>query len=344
MHEWEERNSLNALRGITCFLVVIYHAIGETPASGLRIADDTFWARFVDLLAYVRMPLFAFLAGYAYGKRPAPFYRRIFLRKKARRLLLPVFTVGTIAALAQAFVPGTNAPFSSFETLHIMPVAQFWFLESLFWIFAGIMVLEKLRLLDNPWTTTVIAVIAAIVQLVNPFHLPWFSIQGAIYLLPYFMVGLIAARHRPLEEFPALGPSCTLVTVLGFPLLALSVYDLLPDVNRISFLALVFGVTSTLAATQFNWSNPVLEWIGKYSYGIFLFHVMFTAGTRIAANSVGITDIGTLIALTTLAGVLGPIPIEMKLRQWRLTNVLILGASWNANDEEKPARVPADIK
>src|SRR5262245_39111390 len=101
-------DSVDTARGITCVLVVAFHAIGSTPSAGLHIANESSWRLFADLLGYVRMPAFAFLSGYVYAQRPFSNDAGAFVIGKARRLLIPMLVVGTAFAFLQAVVPGTN--------------------------------------------------------------------------------------------------------------------------------------------------------------------------------------------------------------------------------------------
>ena len=48
------------------------------------------------------------------------------------RLIVPVLTVGTLFAVVQAVVPGTNEKVTQWHLLHLLPVAHYWFLEALF--------------------------------------------------------------------------------------------------------------------------------------------------------------------------------------------------------------------
>ena len=81
--------------------------IGNDPTSGLEVPADSYWRFFADFFIYFRMPLFAFISGYVYASKPFAGQASRFLAGKTRRLLLPLFIVGTSFALVEWLVPGT---------------------------------------------------------------------------------------------------------------------------------------------------------------------------------------------------------------------------------------------
>ena len=61
---------MQTLRGIACLLLVAFHAIGSSSASGLHVADSSVYRHFTNLFVHIRMPLFTFLSGLVYAYRP----------------------------------------------------------------------------------------------------------------------------------------------------------------------------------------------------------------------------------------------------------------------------------
>jgi len=59
-----ESARVQASRGIACLLLVAFHTIGASAASGLHVPDDSPWREFTNLVVHVRMPLFTFLSGF----------------------------------------------------------------------------------------------------------------------------------------------------------------------------------------------------------------------------------------------------------------------------------------
>ncbi|MBB1513204.1 hypothetical protein H5399_12750 [Tessaracoccus sp. MC1627] len=95
-----------------------------------------------------------------------------------------------------------------------------------------------------------------------------------------------------------------------------------PDRGLVSVLAGVAGVLGALAATlaasillaRLQTSGGVLGYPGRLSHQIYLSHVIFTAGTRVALVRIGIVDPATHLALGTAAGIAGPLVLEQVTR------------------------------
>lgn len=328
------KQELQTLRGIACVLLVLYHVIGADPGVGLRIAEG--WLRVGnDGLAWLRMPLFTVLSGLVYGLRPYAGEPGRFLAGKARRLLIPMLVVGTVFALVQAAVPGTNAPVTNWWLLHVEPVGHFWFLESLCWIFLLLVGLESARWLSTPGRFAgVFAAASALYLTVDGPRL--LGIQGAIYLLPYFLAGLAVTRFG---LWTALTRPAVLATGLVVAVLAVLWIGMPePNPDRRTPAVLLAGLSLCALMLALRWPNRWLGVIGNASYAIYLYHVFFTAGARIVAERAGLGEqLPLLIALGVTAGVLGPLVLERAILRFsgdhRWPPLLLLGRSGRTRDE-----------
>ncbi|UZJ41339.1 acyltransferase [Prosthecochloris sp. SCSIO W1101] len=316
----KERNiAVDTLRGIACIMLVAYHVIGATPESGLRLQEGLL----VDtntLLVYIRMPLFTFLSGIVYGWRPYTSDWKAFLAGKTRRLIVPMLAVGTTFAIFQVITPGTNADAIEWRYLHLKPVAHFWFLESLFLIFLVILPLEHFGILGKKSGLLLVFLIASIFYIANT-GTPWFSISGAFYLFPYFLAGLYCTRFSPHLKYPRTTGYILLALIIIFLLLYGKEYG----GPRRSFSALTIGTLSCFTLFLTKMRSEFLAFIGNYSYSIYLFHVFFTAASRITAMSTGIDDIWLLFILGTTLGTAGPILVEVVASRYDITRTLLLG-------------------
>ncbi|NTW74099.1 MAG: acyltransferase [Chlorobiaceae bacterium] len=310
---------IDTLRGMACIFLVAYHVIGITPESGLRLHDGVL-KEANDLLAYVRMPLFTFLSGFVYAWRPYRDDWQKFMHGKVRRLIIPMLFVGTVFACFQAITPGTNSMVADWRFLHLKPVAHFWFIESLFLIFLVLVPLEHFRILDRRLGLFAVFVVSALLFVSNA-GTPWFSIAGAAYLLPFFLSGLYCSRF-PLEfrHQRALG-----AIFLSFVIMYLLLYGQESIGGRRSFNALVIGMVSCVALLYIRFESGALASIGLYSYTIYLFHVFFTAASRIFFKSFGLKHIGILFVLGTIIGLAGPVLVDLVASKFTLARLLLLG-------------------
>ncbi len=314
---------IETLRGLACLLLVLYHVIGLDSSTGLRVEEGAVrWLN--DGLAYLRMPLFTFLSGLVYGLRPFAGNSSAFLEGKVRRLLIPMLVVGTLFALLQAWTPGTNSAVGPWYLLHVQPVAHFWFVESLFWVFLLIWALERWNLIGEPKRYLVVWALACALYLtVNGWR--WFSIAGAIYLLPYFLSGLAFSRFplkaslaSPWIRLSLLALATAAVVSMGMPV---------PNPDRRTVAMLLAGMSLCALSLSFGLVVPGLAGVGRHSYAIYLFHVFFTAAARIGLDLVQVDFMPLDILLGLLLGVAGPIALGRIASRSKWPALLLLGKS-----------------
>ncbi|QIK79090.1 acyltransferase [Sphingomonas piscis] len=304
------------MRGIACLLLVAYHVIGN-DSSGLRLPAGSVYRTVNDALAYVRMPLFTFLSGLVYALRPLSMDSvATFLEGKAKRLLIPFVCVGLLFTVVQCMVPGANSrlPWEVIPATLIWPNAHFWFLPALFLIFMLTVALESYGLLSRPLGA--LAVFAASCFFFQ-FHngaVGVFSWNRALYLLPFFLAGIIAKR------FDVRWTAALLLIALLAP-----------------FWQIKIGVVASAALLALTPKVRPLARIGLYSYTIYLFHVFGTAGARIVLQDVGISSTLVMFLLGTAAGIALPIALHRALQNVPYLNRAFLGLRSNKNSIRMPA-------
>lgn len=312
---------IDTLRGLACILLVAYHIVGSDSDSGLRISEGVY-RDLNDILAYIRMPLFTFLSGVVYAFWPVKSDSKVFILKKARRLLLPMLTVGTGFVLIQYFISGSNSTVENWHLIHIVPVAHFWFIESLFLIFILIVFLEKFKFLDEAKSWLIVLFLASVLHM-SPLYSSYFSFSGFLYLTPFFLAGLGIQRYGLIRH---INKSTALVALfLIIAIVALIFMEVLPMYGERSLPALLLGLVTCVAFMSFGLRWKMLARIGVYSYSIYLFHVFFTACSRIILNKLGEIPIEFIFIVSFLSGICGPVMVEKTLEKFNVCRVLLLG-------------------
>jgi len=313
-------SKVQTLRGLACLLLVVYHVIGATESQGLRIHGG--WLRqLTEALVALRMPLFGLVAGAMYGFSSKRGWTLV--RNKAARLLWPMLTVGTLFALVQYGTPGSNYRIDSLYLLHIVPVAHYWFLESLFLIFCTLALAEAvapLRSLRSWWGYFVPSVL---VYLAHP-GIIWFSVLGATYLLPYFLLGVGMTRLQwdDRQEQPRSGLlRIALGTLLVAWLMAQGT-----ELDRFSAPMLLGGLLLSSGFWSLGLRNPLLARIGAYSFAIYLFHVFFTSATRMALHGLALDNALLVLLISVPAGVLGPALLQHLIARSRTCSTYLMGS------------------
>lgn len=205
---------IDSLRGIAIILLVSYHIIGGDNTVGLKISDG-YLRDSNDVLSFFRMPLFTFLSGSVYSFRPFKSGVTEFIKGKARRLLIPMLVVGTLFAIIQSNTPGVNHSVEHWHLLHLKPYLHFWFVESLFLIFLLIIPLEMFKILDSKVLVIALFSISSIIY-ISEVGTVWFSISGAIYLFPYFILGMAFPRFSLIYKYKSYWSSFFLWSHFGF--------------------------------------------------------------------------------------------------------------------------------
>lgn len=306
------RLRLDTLRGLACLLLVSYHVIGADSTSGLRLPDDHLASQANDFLALIRMPLFSFLSGMVYAARPVRGSLVGFATGKARRLLVPMLIVGTGFALLQYGVSGTNNDgVTDWRLLHIVPVAHYWFLEALFLIFMLTAVLERFRLLDTPEQFAAVGLAAMALHVWAPMP-AYFGLSGATFLLPFFLLGVAARRFPPMTSSPRVAVAAVIVPIV---LLASWAASKPPPADVPGVGRLLVSLCACVLLLRLGMTSRWLAWIGGWSFGIYLFHPVFTAACRMALQRAGVQDLAVLLTVGVLTGLACSIALTAALRR-----------------------------
>lgn len=306
------RSEIDTLRGLACVLLVAFHVVGHSPATGLRLPLDHWASLTNEWLSILRMPLFSFLSGYVYALRPVDRLHGDFVRGKVRRLLVPMLLVGTTFAVLQALAPGSTERVTNWSLLHVVPVAHYWFLESLFVIFMTVGLLEWAGMLRTPARFAGVAACAAALHMTAPVPV-YFGLEGATYLFPFFLLGIAALRFRHALE----RPTALHAAAVTLGVIALTWRSTVPISLADPLAPLVLLSSLCLCVLLFRWRPSVrwLAWVGSFSFGIYLFHSFFAAAARLLLGRLGANSLMLLFVAGLVAGIGGAILLTAVLRR-----------------------------
>lgn len=330
---------VETLRGIACILLVSYHVIGNTSDNGLQLPADHVYSLLNRLFVDLRMPLFSFISGFvfsAYARDAAALQGKILT--KARRLLVPMVVVGTLHYWTQFAFAASAADQPPFWSIFLMPYEHFWYLQATFILM--VVVFGATYLLKGDGVRA--AILLLVPSLVGSILLArWspdvFSAYKALYLAPYFLTGYLVAHAADFTRVMDRAASSKVVwTGLAFLLIGLFTAEFFLQRGAVTFdemgrraFGTVVGLTACLAFFIYRFKSAFLAYIGDKSYAIFLFHVFFTAGSRIVLLKLFPNMSPDLLFPVGLAaGIIGPICVAWAAQRHPLSAMLLLGVRY----------------
>ncbi|HPE57216.1 MAG TPA: acyltransferase [Bacteroidales bacterium] len=326
-----KEQSIETLRGIAIILMVAGHVIGDNSGTGLQVRDESVWRYFYFTFEYLRMPLFTAISGFVYALKPVQSdHIGRFLKGKSRRIILPFFTVATVQYLMNALVPQVNnpVPLADIWKIYIFSYGQFWFLQALFLVFLTVVALEYNKILDTikGWAISLgIAVIMLLVINQN-YLINYFSISRYLYLLPFFLLGIGLNRFKNQLFKKPIILALLLTLIITVTIQQLEWFEVINTIShRFSAISVFVGISGIWLIFHIRKPFKWLAELGYYSYGIYLFHVFATAGSRIFAKMLGMENMVMLFFTGLIFGLIFPILLELILLKSAILRRLFLG-------------------
>jgi fucose 4-O-acetylase-like acetyltransferase len=344
----EKNYSVESLRGAAIILVVAGHVIGSASDGGMKVADDSALRYFYYTFEYLRMPLFTVISGWVYALNPVRTGSFTdFNIKKIRRILLPLVFVGTTYFLLQYFTPGTNMKgnISEIWKIYFFPYTLYWFLPSLFLVFVLMSVIDinNIASLFRHWliiTTMAFVFYMMRDQLISQAAPNYFSYKGAVYLLPFFLIGVGFKRFEQILAHKNIKITLLIIFVFSFAfqqIIWFSPAD--TELLKTTGMGLIIGVSGIYLLFQVKWNVPFLVFWGSYAYSIYLFHSFGTAGGRIILGYVGVSQQVVVFIICILLGITLPVVVEKILVRNTISSMLFLGRN-PKKTHRKPAKQP----
>ena len=312
---------MQTLRGIACLLLVTFHTVGSTAASGLHVPDGSLYREFTNLFVHVRMPLFTFLSGLVYAYRPLRAGHALqFSGKKLRRLGLPFIVASTLLYCLNFAMHHEVPPLLEMWTIYVFPFKHLWFVQALLLVFATVVVLESLSALSTFPRFMLMFALSLGLYSYGPFESQnIIGLHSATYLLPFFLGGLGAHRYRYLLHLRRVLIATVLCFVVtqGFHtyiVLTQVLAPIVPTEDR-SGMHLLIGLSASLCALQLLPRVRLMERIGGSAYAIYLYHPLFVAAALFAADAQVATSTSLLFVLAGVGGIVGPMLMERGARQ-----------------------------
>lgn len=310
--------NLNSVRGLACVMIVALHVVGVAANEGLRLPLDSLWHTVMDAFTPIRLPLFTALSGFLYAAMPATRDGfRPFATRKLQQLLLPlIFATLVFWSLRQVIFGRDDSLFWAF----VDGYQHLWFIDALLMIFLLVGFVDTLV----RGRTAVWWVFIAGICLLYPFfpNIPVLHMKNALFLLPFFIFGLLLYRVPALlREGWLLGASLVLLPALlalqYVPVGNLAVMDM-------TLARWLCGAAAAIVFLRLFPRARWLDWVAVYSFSIYLWHPAANGLVRTLGWEAGVQNTALLFGVGLAAGILLPILLhEIMLRMPRLSAFVI---------------------
>ena len=297
-----ERNVLvDRLKGYACFLVLFGHVIMGIRLAGIDI-PEFFWGMEKFIWSF-HVALFLFLSGVVYkmtGEWKGKQSKWKFILYKLYTLGIPYIAFSAIYILINSLVGESNTGFAVSDILYIWktPVAQYWFLYALFFLFC---IWTAFSGILKNWQITIIAVLTG--YLAPLFGIPFGSLDVVFYSALAFGIGTFV-DFKSLTRLSAWAKCLAVILhiVTGIIFILLNKIEA-PFIKEIMIL---FGIYSSIMFISLlqccKTVTRFLDFVNKYSFQIYLLHTIFTAGIRIILLRMNIGQWWIHVLLGTACG------------------------------------------
>lgn len=298
-----ERNVLaDKLKGYACFLVLFGHVIMGIRLAGINI--PSFFEGVEKFIWSFHVALFLFLSGVIYKQTDEWRHKKTkrgFILHKLLNLGVPYVVFSAVYIFINSFVGEANTNSSVSDILNIWktPVAQYWFLYALFFLFLIWTIFSGI--LKN-WMIT--ALMLAIGYIVPLFGVGFGSFDAVIYSALAFGIGTFI-NFEKLTKVP-MAAKCIIVLSHIATGVILIIFGKIEE-PFFEELMILFGIYSSIMFISLIQDiKPVsrfLAFMNKYSFQTYLLHTIFTAGIRIILLRVGVVEWWIHVILGTICGI-----------------------------------------
>jgi surface polysaccharide O-acyltransferase-like enzyme len=249
-----------------------------------------------------------------------------FLSAKFRRLYIPgCVAIIAFAVAAQAMGTRFAVPLSESWVGLTQSYAHFWFLQAIIVIFVLFGVLDAM--LRHAYSVALF-MIAVVLSLSSVHPGDWASMNGAVYLFPFFMLGVVFCRYG--EELWAEADKLTVVLMLVAVICALWNIKILYETGSFSTVRRdlqSLGLGLSLCALAVLWCPrlPMIEALCPFAFAIYLYHIFGTVAARKILDHLGATTIEVRFLIGLVAGILLPVLLHLVCQRVPPLSRIVLG-------------------
>lgn len=322
---------LDILRVFGCICVLVYHVINGLIKDGMEVNGGL--AFLSDMISLFHVPIFFVISGYLYYKYSdlsknvgqIDIYGREYgklLKKKFIGLGVPYFVFSILYIILSSFISSemhTSYGFESIIRLLWEPVAQYWYLLVLMYLFVLVPLIQLV--LRNPKYVLVFAIIIKIITIYIDIPI----IGETLSMLIYFYLGIsLCSIEEKIKFNKKIAGSGLVVTIVLYYIiwdLGVSGY-----VNELlcAIMSIIFLVEFIILAYEpkvkiiINVSSE----LSKYTLHIYLIHTWITGVLRVILRKLDIYNCWVHIFAGILIGLSVSLLISVIIKKMNIFNIL----------------------
>lgn len=314
----------SAARALCCVLIVLYHVVGDGPSGGLRLSSENGLVVLNDLLFYLRIPLFAFVAGMSFdllGMAKLPPTKFIGITMKS--LAIPTL-ITIIVFLAISNLTNTSFALPLWDTWKavLLPYGHFWFIQSLIVLLVVFYLMLQISQKQHLLFLSVAMVLP--IFLIDWVRIDFLSIGNALVFCPFFAAGIVFSKFDNVllqflrKHLTVFILTSVLVLVIAVSVNASKVIDHQVPTMVAYLISALFVMLTLISAGKI----PLIRILAPFTFYIYLWHVFGTSAARRLLYHFDVESTAIHVPVGVAAGIFVPLLLLFLIKNMGYEDVL----------------------
>ena len=340
---------INRVKLLACILVVLGHYLSGLILSGI-IEDTYFLQWFGKTIYYFHVPLFFICSGYLYQNRSKVTNFKEWknnVKKKAISLGVPYIFFSAVTLLMKIiFSSDVNNEAPDFlNTILFNPIAPYWYLYVLFFIFCTTKTIENAKFYLG--FSVILKLIQCLLSRYSVYsYIPYF-IRGIINSGIWFVLGMYISIKFSNEELKVGVEKIKYFLILFIASVYFSILmykfsiseELLEFIIGMMFCISIIGIIIALSKYK---ESKIEQVMCKYTMPIFLMHTIFASCVRIVLIKINIRYASIHIFLGLVSSIIFPMIASYFLDKIPYGNIILYPSKVIGGKNNEKNKIPSE--
>lgn len=314
---------IDNIKLFACILVVFGHLYMSLVSGGWISETAVYYCLPIQMIYTFHVPLFFVCSGFLYQKKQVDYSLKSHvqtIKSKAISLGVPYFVFSFVTLFLKIVFTSevNNQATPILRTLFLEPIAPYWYLYTLFFLFCFIPRFEQTKRLEIAFGITMLVKIV-FVMLPGMSVLPDIIVKTAGNAI-WFLFGMILTREEIMEKLRCKWMS--VVTVALGMILSFVFYRQNNSSSIVQFIIavlFVYGLVFLFIQFKCEEVEIMISNLSQYFMPVYLMHTIFAAGIRVVLLKIGIDSLFVHVIVGMSASVALPIIVyEIAKKSWML--------------------------